>query len=98
MLGLLVLVASFLFFFISTIVFPSIPPGQIVVDFFRNSETNYTINGVSGESLVSAIINGLVWSVIILIIYSYLRDPKKDKTSLPVWVPGYAKSHNSKKR
>ena len=97
MLGLLVLVASFLFFFISTIVFPSIPPGQIVVDFFRNSETNYTINGVSGESLVSAIINGLVWSVIILIIYSYLRGPKKDKTSLPVWVPGYAKSRNSKK-
>ena len=97
MLGLLVFVASFLFFFISTLEFPSIPPGQIVVDFFRNSETNYTIAGISGESLISAIINGLVWSTIILIIYSYLRGPQKGKRTLPAWVPRYATSNSSKK-
>jgi len=96
MLGLCVFVASLLSLFTITLIFPNVPPGYLVVDFFRNSETTYMIAGISGDLLISAIINGLFWSVIILIIYSYLRGPQKGKRTLPSWVPGYATSNSSK--
>ena len=96
MIGLLVFVASFLFFFGATMRFPNVPPGQILVDVFRNSETNYLIAGISGELLISAIINGLVWGISLLILYSYFKSPQKRKTTLPVWVPGHTTSRTSK--
>jgi len=97
MLGLFVFVASFLSLFTITLIIPNVPPGYLVVDFFRDSETTYSIAGISGDLLISAIINGFVWSVILLIIYSYLRGPQKGKITLPSWVPGYATSNSSKK-
>jgi len=96
MLGVLVFVASFLFLFIITLMFPNVPPGQIICDALGNSETSHSIEGVSGELLVASMINGLIWGVIIVIVYSYLRGPSKGRISLPVWLPGYATSHNSK--
>ena len=96
MLGILVFAASFLFVFSITMIFPNVPPGQMVVDVFRNFETNYMLAGVSGELLIASIINGLVWGTIILIIYSYCRGPQKRKTTLPVWVPGHATARSSK--
>lgn len=96
MLGLLVFVGSFISFFTITFIFPNMPPGTILVDFFRNSGTSYMIAGISGNLLLSAITNGLIWSTIIIVLYSYLRGPKKEKRHLPVWLPGYATSHSSK--
>jgi len=96
MLGALVFVASFLFLFIITLMFPNVPPGQTICDVLGNSETTNQIAGVSGELLVASMINGFIWGVIIVIVYSYLRGPSKGKISLPVWLPGYATSYNSK--
>lgn len=90
------LVGSFITFFSATIMFPNVPPGNFIVDFFRNTETSYLIAGISGDLLISAIINGLIWGTIITIAYSYWRGPKRGKKDLPIWVPGYATSHNSK--
>jgi predicted flap endonuclease-1-like 5' DNA nuclease len=95
MLGALVFIASFLFLFVATIMFPNIPPGQIICNILGNSETNDVIAGVPGELLVAATINGLVWGVIIAIAYSYLRGPQKGKVTLPVWIPGYTTSRSS---
>lgn len=96
MLGiLLVFVASFMVLFIGTMIFPAMPPGQLICDVFGNSETNYLIAGVSGELFVSGIINGLVWGVIIVLVYSYWRGPSKGKVTLPLWVPGYTTSRSS---
>lgn len=96
MLGLIVFLASFLFLFIGTLIFPGVPPGSLVVDFFGNSENSFLLVGISGDLLVSALINGLCWSVIITLVYLFWKGPDKKKNNLPVWVPGYAKSHNSK--
>ena len=51
--------------------------------------------GISGETLVSGIVNGLIWGVVIIILYSYSRGPQREKVSLPVWVPGYTTSSTS---
>jgi hypothetical protein len=96
MVGAFVFVAVFLLLVIITFMFPSMPPGQIICDAFGNSETSYSLAEVSGELVVASIINGLIWGVIIVMVYSYLRGPSKGKISLPVWLPGYTTSHNSK--
>jgi hypothetical protein len=95
MLGLLVFVASFLFLFSITMIFPDMQPGKILCDVLGNSETNNLIAGVSGELLIAAMINGLVWGIIIVIVYSYLRGPPKGKVTMPIWVPGYTTSRSS---
>lgn len=96
MLGILIFAVAFFFVFSITLVIPNIPPGQILVNFFKNTETTYTLAGFSGELLFVAMINGLIWGIIILLIYFYSRGPQKEKKSLPVWVPGYATSRSSK--
>ena len=75
---------------------PNIPPGYLLVDFFRNAATNNVIAGISVDLILKATINGIIWGVIILLIYSYYKGPQKDKKSLPVWVPGYTTSRSSK--
>ena len=96
MLVIFVFVISFFTLLFITQIFPIFPPGQLLCELFGNSESDYLIMGISGEVLVSGIINGLVWGVITIIIYSYLKGPSKEKVKLPVWVPGYTTSHNSK--
>jgi predicted flap endonuclease-1-like 5' DNA nuclease len=96
MLGAIVFAASFLFLFIATIMFPNIPPGQIICNVLGNTETNDAIAGVSGELLIAAAINGLIWGVIIAIACSYWRGPQKGKVTLPIWIPGYTTSRSSK--
>ena len=96
MLGLLVFFSFFFLFFSVTLIVPYLPPGQIMCAVLGNSETTHSIAGVSGDLLVASMINGLIWGVIIAIVYSYLKGPSKGKISLPVWLPGYATSHNSK--
>ena len=96
MLGGLVFVVAFLFFLMITLLFPSLPPGQIICDVLGNSETNYSLAEFSGELVIASIINGLIWGVITIMLYSYLRGPSKEKISLPIWFPRYATSHSSK--
>ena len=96
MLVVLVYVASFIVLLIGTLMVPGIPPGQMICDVFGNSEADYLIAGVSGELLVSGIINGLIWGAVIIIVYSFWKGPSKGKVNLPVWVPGYTTSRSSK--
>ena len=96
MLVVLVYVASFILFLIGTMMVPALPPGQMICNVFKNSEADYLIAGVSGELLVSGIINGLIWGAVIIIVYSFWMGPSKGKVDLPVWVPGYTTSRSSK--
>jgi len=96
MLVIFVFVASFIVIFSATlVVFPSMPPGQLIFAILGNSETDYLVAGVSAELLISALINGLVWGVVILLVYSYWRGPAKTKVNLPIWVPDYTTSRGS---
>jgi hypothetical protein len=96
MIIIIVFVSSFLVFFSASIFFPKMPPGQLICEIFGNSETTYTIAGVPGDLVISSITNGLIWGAILIIVYSYARGPSRRKIHLPVWLPGYATSRNSK--
>ena len=96
MLVILVFVASFIVLFSVTMVaIPALPPGQIICQFFANPEGDYLIFGASAELLVSGLINGLIWSAVIVLVYSYWRGPARAKVDLPIWVPGYTTSRGS---
>ena len=96
MLVILVFVASFFVLFSATlVVFPSMPPGQLIIDVFGNSEADYLVAGVSAELVIAGLINGIVWGVVILLVYSYWRGPAKTKVNLPIWVPDYTTSRGS---
>jgi len=96
MLIILVFVASFVLFFSATFsAVPSLPPGQLIFEIFGNPEADYMIFGVSAELIVSALMNGIIWSVIIVLGYSYWKGPSKANVDLPVWVPGYTTSRSS---
>lgn len=97
MIGTIVFLATFLLFVIITLIVPSVPPGQIICNAFGKSETNYSLTEVSGELVVASVINGLIWGVIILMVHSYLRGPSKGQINLPVWLPRYTSSYNSKR-
>lgn len=93
---IVVFVASFVVFFSATFsIFPSLPPGQLIFDIFGNPQADYMLFGVSAELVVSAIMNGILWSAIIVLTYSYLKGPSKANADLPIWVPGYTTSRNS---
>ncbi|MDG6223462.1 MAG: DUF4332 domain-containing protein [Candidatus Bathyarchaeota archaeon] len=76
-------------------IIPSMPPGKLLFEVFGSSGTDFTIFGVSAELLVSGLINGLIWSAVIVLVYSYWRGPAKSNVNLPIWVPGYTTSHSS---
>jgi hypothetical protein len=95
MIGAIVFVTSFLFLFIVTLFFPVLPPGQMLVEAFENAESNYLFVGFSEELIVASLINGLLWGVIIAVVFSYWRGPSKGKIDLPVWVPRYVTSDGS---
>lgn len=96
MLLALVFVVSLMVFLILTVVFPILPPGQIIFEILGNSHSEYIVVGIPAEVLLSGLINGLIWGVIIILVYSYFKGPEKGKVDLPTWVPGYTKSNNSK--
>lgn len=95
MLGLIVFLSFFLFFFSITLVVPFFPPGQLICSLLGNSETTYPVAGLSGDGIIAGTVNGLIWAVIIMIFYCYSRGPHKGRVFLPVWLPGYATSHAS---
>ena len=96
MIGYLLFLTSFLSLFAVTLIFPNLPPGYILVNYFKNPEINLLITGISGELFMSALINGISWSLIITLIFVFWKGPEKGKRNLPLWIPGYAKSDNSK--
>jgi hypothetical protein len=96
MIGFLLFITSFLSLFTATLIFPNLPPGYILIDLFRNQEITLVINGISGDVFISALINGISWSIIITLFFLFLKGPEKGKRNLPLWIPGYAKSSNSK--
>jgi predicted flap endonuclease-1-like 5' DNA nuclease len=84
---------AFLVFFALTLVITSLPPGDIITSSVEIPETivRASIVGISGMTLVNAVINGLVWGIIVFAIYAVVyRNPKKNLP--PMITPTYPKA------
>jgi predicted flap endonuclease-1-like 5' DNA nuclease len=74
---------SFLCLFGFTVIVPALPPGEILYVLLGVSEITSPIFGVPEVVIVSGIINGLFWGIVILMIYGLISHFSKRKTFFP---------------
>ena len=72
----LVFAVAFISLFTITLVVPSLPPGDIISSFVEIPVT-LSVLGLSGDTLINAVINGFFWGIIFFTIYIVSRRPSK---------------------
>ena len=68
--GAIIFVVAFLIFLVVTLAYPELPPGRMIYDAVVGAETDYPVLGISATTLIAAIFNGVVYGVIIWLIYT----------------------------
>ena len=87
--GALVFIAAFLLFLVITLGYPALPPGKMIYEaVVGNATTDYPVLGIGASALVAAVFNGVVYGVIIWLIYSVAeramkKEPKKTEIAQP---------------
>ena len=77
--------------FAITLVVPSLPPGDIISSFVEIPVT-VSILGISGATLMNAVVNGFFWGIIVFILYIVSRRPSKREDYPPIPPPAYPKA------
>ena len=68
--GAIIFVAAFLIFLVATLGYQNLPPGETIYDAIGLPETiDYDVLGVPARNLIVAIFNGVIYGVIIWLIY-----------------------------
>lgn len=82
--GALVFLAVFVVVFVITLSYPTLPPGLDIYHLMGQPDTDYQILGIAAPTFAAAILNGVIYGVIVWIIYSIAaRATKKEKKETP---------------
>lgn len=68
-------------FLLITLAVPSLPPGGLIYDALNVPETDYLVLGVGATKLIVAIFNGVVYGMIVWLVYSLTLGRKKKAVS-----------------
>lgn len=68
--GAIIFVAAFLIFLVVTLGYQELPPGKAIYDAIVEEETESKVLGLPTTVLVAAIFNGVIYGVIIWLIYT----------------------------
>jgi large-conductance mechanosensitive channel len=85
--GAIVFIVAFLIFLVITLGYPSLPPGKMIYDAIVGPvETEYKVLGIGASALVAAVFNGVVYGVIIWLVYTIAarmtkKEHSKEQTS-----------------
>jgi hypothetical protein len=83
--GAIIFVAAFLLFLVVTFGYQELPPGKAIYDAIVGAETTYEVVGFSATVLIAAVFNGVIYGVIIWLIYTLAEKagliPKKQATN-----------------
>jgi len=71
--GAIVFVVAFIVFVATTLAYSELPPGKQLYDLLGVQETSEPVLGISVTTLVCAIFNGVIYGIIIWLIYTGLR-------------------------
>jgi len=81
--GAIIFVAAFLIFLVITLGYQDLPPGKMIYDAIVGTETEYEVLGLPATQLIAAIFNGVIYGVIIWLIYTLAEKagliPKKQQ-------------------
>ena len=75
---LLVFTVTFFSILGLTLIFPFLPPGDLLLTFLNISFESWSIFGISGTVIVSGIINGILWGLIFAGIYVVYRTVTRE--------------------
>ena len=82
MLGIAIIIISFLCLFGITTIVPTLPPGDLIIQFLGFSEITSPISEISGVVFTNALINGFFWGITSFIIYKLLIRLTRRKMEL----------------
>lgn len=78
--GALVFLAVFVIVLLATIAYPALPPGLDIYHAMGLPDTDYQILGLAAPTFAAAILNGVIYGVVVWLIYSIAaRAMKKEK-------------------
>jgi hypothetical protein len=81
--GAIVFLAAFLLFLVISLGYADLPPGRQIYDSVVGEESDYSVGGVPVTLLAIGIFNGVIYGVIIYIVYWLLTSYvfKKEPTA-----------------
>jgi hypothetical protein len=79
--GAIVFLVVFVIGVFATIASPSLPPGQQIFTAIGAVETGYPILGMPVSTLVPAVFNGIIYGIVVWVIYSMTLGRGKDRQS-----------------
>lgn len=69
--GAIIFIAAFLIFFVVTLGYQNLPPGQVIYDAVNLPGTiDYQVLGLQAQELIIAVFNGVIYGIIIWLIYA----------------------------
>ena len=78
--GAIVFIAAFLLFLVITFGYASLPPGRQIYDAIVGVETDYPVLGIPAPTLVAAVFNGVIYGIIIWLVYTIIERLTKKST------------------
>ena len=79
--GALVFLAVFAVVAVVTISNPTLPPGLTIYHMMGQPDTDYQILGLAAPTFAAAILNGVIYGIIVWLVYSIVaRATRKEKT------------------
>ncbi len=77
--GAIVFLTVFIIFFLVTLGYPDLPPGQELYGLLNVPETEYPVLGIPATTLVSAVFNGVVYGVIAWLIFTFIKKARESR-------------------
>lgn len=71
--GAIVFIAAFFIFLVITLGYQDLPPGGMIYDAVVGAETDYEVLGLPATTLIIGIFNGVIYGVIIWLIYTIVN-------------------------
>jgi 4-hydroxybenzoate polyprenyltransferase len=78
--GAIVFLVIFVIGIVVTLAYPTLPPGMQIYSALGVATTTYLVLGIQATTLVEAIFNGVVYGIIVWIIFTIARGASRPKT------------------
>lgn len=75
--GAIIFVVAFLIFLALTLGYSELPPGSAIYDAVVGVETDYEVLGLPATLLIAAVFNGVIYGVIVWLIYTLVERARK---------------------
>ena len=79
--GAIVFIIAFIIFLAVTLAYPELPPGNAISDAMNIDPPTVEWNGFLVTTLLSAVFNGVIYGIIIWLIFTFARRTKKTQTT-----------------